>query len=65
MVVGKEDLRAPGEVVAVPRGEVVDQDCGPRDLASCTREVDHEVHEPQGCRHWRKGGWGWSRPSRL
>ncbi len=63
MEVGKEDLRARGEVVpsdevvAVPRGEVVDHH-GP---ASCNREVDRDVRETRGCRHWRKGGWRWNR----
>ena len=59
MVVGKEDLRARGEEVVGPRGEVaVDPyHCGLMDLSSRTRVVAREVHETRGCKHWRKGGW--------
>lgn len=60
-MVGKEDLRARGEVVpsdevvAVPRGEVVDHRGGLGRQASRTREVDREVRETRGCRRSRKG----------
>ena len=59
MVVGKEDLRARGEEVVDPRGEVAADSYyrGLMDLASRTRVVAHEVHETRGCKHWRKSGW--------
>ena len=66
MVVEKGDLRARVEVVGVvgvglPHGEVVGRR---EDRARRTREVDREVGETRGCKHWRKGGWGWSRQRR-
>lgn len=63
-MVGKEDLRARGEVAAIPRGEVVGHHGGPRDRARRTREVDREVRETRGCRHLKKGGWRGSRRGR-
>lgn len=61
VVVEKEDLRARAEVVGFPRGEVRGR---LHDRARRTREVDREVGETRGCKHWRKGGWGWSHQRR-
>ena len=58
-MVGKEDLRARGEMAAV-----VGHHGGPRDRARRTREVDREVRETRGCRHLKKGGWRGSRRGR-
>ena len=59
MPVGKEDLRARGEVVVDPRDEVAADPycCYLMDLTSRTRVVAREVHEFRDYRRWRKGGW--------